>query len=132
MQPVMDGGCVGEKRGEVFCSHIICRVRERAKGRCEVGLSGLHQIEQPSDQLFIIRLLRHKAEFMAHLLEPRGLVLAGKSRNRIGGERNGSLLVIINQGKQRLGEAGEIPLRDPRLVCIGIAPEFINRAEYLH
>ena len=40
------------------------------------------------------------------------------------------VLVGVDQREQRLGEAGEVPLRDLRLVAVGVATAVVDRAEH--
>ena len=45
-----------------------------------------------------------------------------------GGHR--AVLIAVQQRHQRLRQAGEVPLRDPRLIDIGVTTALIDRTEY--
>ena len=48
---------------------------------------------------------------------------------RVGREGDRLVLLLGEQREQRLGEAGEVPLCDDRLVAVRIAPARVDRAE---
>ena len=60
---------------------------------------------------------------------PGGGVAARKAAERLDRERDRLLLVVGEQRQQRLGEPGEVPLRDDRLVAVGVAAALVDRAE---
>ena len=61
---------------------------------------------------------------------PRGFVLDAEPPQRLGRERDGLVLIVVEQRQQRLGEPGQVPGRDRGLVAVGVAAAVVDRAEH--
>ena len=68
-------------------------------------------------------------ELRSHAVRPGSASSGRERRERLGGQGDRLLLVVGQQREQGLGEPGQVPLRDDRLVAVGVAPAGVDRAE---
>ena len=69
-----------------------------------------------------------QAELGPHAGRPRGVVLRPEPAERGHREFDRLLLVVVENGEQRLGEPREVPLGRQGLVAVGVAPAVVDRA----
>ena len=89
----------------------------------------MHRLEQVADEVEIAVFIAGDSEFLPHADKPVLLIARRKRGDRLAREFDRPLGVGVHDRKQGLGEPGEIPLRDGRLIGVGVAPKFIDRAK---
>jgi hypothetical protein len=89
----------------------------------------MHCSEQFADEIEIALLMVGHSELVPHAGKPVSLKARRKRGDRLAREFDRPFSVRIHQRKQSLGEPGKIPLRNGRLIGVGVAPKFIDRAE---
>src|SRR5208283_5973306 len=70
-----------------------------------------------------------ESELLPHAGKPMLLIARRKRGDRLIRKFDRPLWVGIHERKQGLGEPGKIPLRNGRLIGVGVATKFIDRAE---
>ena len=76
----------------------------------------------------IVRLLFGQAKLLPHPSQPRHLEQLRKCIQGCLRIAHSRLVVIAQQRQQRLPKTGQVPVRHPRLVVVGIAASMIDRA----
>jgi hypothetical protein len=89
----------------------------------------LHQREQVVNQAHVIRLLAPQPEFPPHALVPVAFEAGGELIDRVFGQCNSLVALVIEERQQGLGQAREIPMRYMRLIAIGVAAMMVNRTQ---
>src|SRR5271163_5189276 len=89
----------------------------------------MHRLEQFADQIEIALFIAGDSELVSHAGKPMLLIARRKRGDRLARKFDRPLWVRIQERKQGLGEPGEIPLRNGRLIGVGVTPKFIDRAE---
>src|SRR5271157_1944249 len=89
----------------------------------------MHRLKQIADEVEIAVFTAGDSELVSHAAKPMLLIARRKRGDRLARKFDRPLWVGIQERKQGLGEPGEIPLRDGRLIGVGVAPKFIDRAE---
>jgi hypothetical protein len=102
---------------------------EPTEGQREVRGVLMHRLEQLADEVEIAVFIAGDSELVPHAGKPMLLIARRKRGDRLARKFDRPLWVGIHERKQGLGEPGKIPLRNGRLIGVGVAPKFIDRAE---
>ena len=115
--------CQEQRIGERLCAQIAKRV-------CKIGPVGVHEAEEIVDERSVCRFFIAQAELASHAFEPVVLKMLAEASHGIRGLLHGQRLVVVQQRQQRFGQPGQIPLRDVRLVAVGVAAVLVDGAKY--
>ena len=128
-RPGVEGGGFDEERSgrSRFSTQ---RRRQRAEALREVDVLGMEQREQLVDQRVVAELGFAQAQLGAHPFGPVPVVAVGEGIQHVGRGRDRRVHVDVEQRQQCLAEPCEVPLRDLRLVAVGVAATVIDRAEH--
>src|ERR1700722_10870590 len=91
----------------------------------------MHGAEKRVGKVEIAIFAAGEPELVAHTGEPALLKSGGKCGDRLIRKLNRSVSVRIQEWKKSLSESCKIPLRDLRLIPVGVAPQFIDCAKRL-
>ncbi len=106
------------------------RGREGAEGEGVVDGLTVHGGQEAIGEVEVVGLgLTEQSELGAHAGEPSGIVTFAERFEDGDGLREGGLLIGVDQGQQRFGEAGEIPTSDLRLLAESVAATAIDGTE---
>jgi hypothetical protein len=89
----------------------------------------MHRPEKGMGELEIAFFIAEESELVSHASKPMLLKAGGKRGDRLVRKFDRPLRVGIQERKQAFGDPGKIPLCDVRLIAIGVARQFIDRAE---
>ncbi len=108
-----------------------CGGAEAAEEHRVVDVVGPHEVEQVVGQARdgLVGDGGGEAELVAHASGPGGGVERSEASQRGGRDRHRLVLLVGQERQEGLGEAGEVPLRDDRLLTEGVAPGGVDRAE---
>lgn len=119
--PFIEGRRIRELRADVG-GPVGSGVAETAEGEGEISLVIRHRVEQVLHQRLVAVARREQSD----LAPQAGLIGGGETLGEFAEDRlrlfDRLVLVGGEQRQQALGQPGQVPQRDPRLVGVGITP----------
>ncbi len=132
-RPRVERGGVGAHRPRrlgVAAHHVGERPQERRHVRALL----LQQCEQVVDERAVHRVVvvavGTEAELGAHHVQPVRRVPLGEAVQRCRGQFDRGLLRVGDERQQGLGEAGQVPLGDARLLTVRVTTAVVDGAEH--
>ena len=96
----------------------------------EIRLRRPHPLQQRPGQRLILRLFVEQPEFPPHPRDPVAPKALPEPSDRLVGQCDRRRLLRMEHRQQCLRKPRDIPLRDLRLIAIGVAPVAVDRAEH--
>jgi hypothetical protein len=128
--PGVEGGRIPEETPDARVPLLPRRVGEAAEGEGEVGDVRLHGAKQVPPQLPVAVALLEQPELAAEAGAVRSI-----EEGRVRGERvlrhgDRGVGVVGEKGEEALGQTGQVPPSDGRLLVVGIATLPVDGAEH--